>query len=70
LVQSAFRETIAGANEDTAQLVFPLWDPLLGRALTPSVQDLQAVILATRQLTMLAEQLKELAERLIEYEQG
>jgi len=66
LVQSAFREPIAGANEDTARLAFPLWDPALGRALTPSVQDLQNVVLGARQLTLLAEQLRELAERLIE----
>ena len=68
LVQSAFREPVAGANEDTARLVFPLWDPSLRRALTPSVQDLQQVVLATQQLTRLAEQLRELAEKLIERE--
>jgi len=61
LIQSAF-------NKDTSRLVFPLWDPTLGRALTPSVQDLQNVVLGARQLTKLAEQLRELAERLIEYE--
>ena len=70
LAQSAFRESIAGANEDTAHLVFPLWDPTVGRALTPSVQDLQNVVLGARQLTLLAEQLRQLAERLIEYERG
>lgn len=69
LVQSAFREPIAGANEDAARLVFPLWDPATSRALTPSVQDLQNVVLGARQLTPLAEQLRELAERLIEGKQ-
>ena len=67
LVQSAFREPIAGANEDTARLLFPLWDPTISRALTPSLQDLQNVALGARQLTMLAEQLRDLAERLIEH---
>ena len=67
VVQSAFRGPIAGANEDTARLVFPLWDPTIGRALAPSVQDLQNVVLGAQQLTSLAEQLKELAERLIDY---
>ncbi|HJP95202.1 MAG TPA: N,N-dimethylformamidase beta subunit family domain-containing protein [Pyrinomonadaceae bacterium] len=61
LVQSAF-------NKDTSRLVFPLWDPSIGRALTPSVQDLQDVVLGSQQLTRLAEQLKELAEKLIEYQ--
>ena len=61
LVQSAF-------NEDRSRLVFPLWDPLLDRPLTPSVQDLQTVVLGARQLPKLAEQLRELAEKLIEYE--
>ena len=70
LAQRPFREAIAGADEHTARLVFPLWDPLTGRALTPSVQDLQEVVLGTRQLAKLAEQLRELAERLIEYERG
>jgi len=68
LAQSAFRQPIAGANEDTARLVFPLWDPAISRALTPSVQDLQNVLLGAQQLTRLAEHLKELAERLVEYE--
>ena len=53
-------------NEDTSRLVFPLWDASLGRALTPSVQDLQYVVLGAQQLTRLAEQLRELAERLID----
>ena len=61
LVQSAFREP--------NRLVFPLWDPATERALTPSVPDLQNVILGARQLTLLAEQLRELAERLIAHEQ-
>src|SRR5262249_17782438 len=56
-------------NEDTSRLVFPLWDPSIHRALTPSVQDLQEVVLGAQQLTRLAEQLRELAERLIDYEQ-
>ena len=68
LVQSAFKESIAGANEDTARLVFPLWDPAIGRPLTPPVQDLENIVLGARQLTLVADQLKELAERLIEYE--
>lgn len=68
LVQTAFRDPVAGANEDTARLAFPLWDPTIGRALTPSVQDLQNVTLGARQLTLLANQLKELAEKLIDYE--
>jgi len=67
LVQSAFKEPIAGANEETARLLFPLWDPTISRALTPSLQDLQNVALGARQLTMLAEQLRELAEALIEH---
>jgi len=67
LVQSAFKEPIAGANEETARLLFPLWDPTISRALTPSLQDLQNVALGARQLTMLAEQLRDLAERLIEH---
>jgi hypothetical protein len=70
LAQRPFREAIAGADEHTARLVFPLWDSLTGRALTPSVQDLQEVVLGTRQLAKLAERLRELAERLIEYERG
>jgi hypothetical protein len=70
LAQRPFREAITGASEDTARLVFPLWDPRTGRALTPSVQDLQEVVLGTRQLTKLAEQLRELAERLMEHERG
>lgn len=70
LAQRPFREAIAGAHEDTAQLVFPLWDPFTNRALTPFVQDLEEVVLGTRQLVQLAEQLRELAERLIEYERG
>jgi hypothetical protein len=70
LAQSAFKETIAGATADTARLVFPLWDPSIGRALTPSVQDLQNVVLGATQLTRLAEQLRELAEKLVEYERG
>lgn len=70
LAQLAFRERIAGANEDTARLVFPLWNPVTNRALSPSVQDLQEVVLGARQLTRLAEQLRELAERLIEYERS
>jgi len=70
LAQSAFRDPIAGANEGTAQLVFPLWDPAISRALTPSVQDLQNVVLGARQLTLLAEQLRELAEKLMKDEQG
>lgn len=67
LAQSAFKETIAGASEDTARLVFPLWDPGTNRALTPSVQDLQEIILGTQQLMKLAEQLKELAEELLKH---
>lgn len=55
-------------TEDKSRLVFPLWNPSTGRALTPSVQDLQEVVLGARQLTKLAEQLKELAEKLIEYD--
>lgn len=70
LVQSAFRDPIAGANADTARLAFPLWDPAINRALTPSVHDLQNVVLGARQLTLLAEQLSELAERLMKDEQG
>jgi len=63
LIESAF-------NEDSSRLVFPLWDPSIGRALTPSVQDLENLVLGAQQLTRLAEQLRELAEKLIEYEQG
>jgi hypothetical protein len=48
--------------------VFPLWDPSIGRPLTPSVQNLHEVVLGARQLTKLAEQLRELAEKLIEYD--
>ena len=70
LAQRPFREAIAGADEYTARLVFPLWDSLTGRALIPSVQDLQEVVLGTQQLAKLAEQLRELAESLIEYERG
>jgi len=70
LAQTPFRERIAGANEDTAHLVFPLWDPVTNRALTPSVRDLKEVVLGARQLTRFAEQLRELAEKLIEYEPG
>jgi len=70
LAQTPFRERIAGANEDTAQLVFPLWNPVTNRALTPSVRDLKEVVLGARQLTRFAEQLRELAEKLIEYEPG
>ena len=36
------------------------------RALTPSVQDLQDVVLGSQQLTRLAEELKELAEKLLQ----
>jgi hypothetical protein len=57
-------------NEDTSRLVFPLWDSSIDRALTPSVQDLQEVVLGARQLTRLAEHLRELAEKLIEHEQS
>jgi hypothetical protein len=70
LAQRAFKEPIAGADEQTARLVFPLWDTSTSRALTPSVQDLQEVSLGARHLSKLAEQLRELSERLIEYEQG
>ena len=70
LVQSAFRDPIAGANEETARLMFPLWDPTLGRALTPSAQDLQNVVLGARQLTLLADQLKQLAEKLIDHKRS
>ena len=59
LVQSAFKE-------DRFRLVFPLWDPSTKRALTPSVQDLQDVVLGSQQLKKLSEQLRELAEKLIE----
>lgn len=70
LAQRAFKEPIAGADEQTARLVFPLWDASTSRALTPSVQDLQEVSLGARHLSKLAEQLRELAERLIEYERS
>jgi len=60
LAQTAFK------NNDKRSLVFPLWDASLGRALTPSVQDLQYVVLGAQQLTRLAEQLRELAEKLID----
>ena len=55
-------------TEDKSRLVFPLWDPSIGRPLTPSVQNLHEVVLGARQLTKLAEQLRELAEKLIEYD--
>ena len=70
LAQRAFKERIAGADEQTARLVFPLWDASTSRALTPSVQDLQEVSLGARHLSKLAEQLRELSERLMEYERG
>jgi hypothetical protein len=70
LAQRAFKGPIAGADEQTASLVFPLWDAMTNRALTPSVQDLQEVALGSRHLSKLAEQLRELAERLIEYERN
>ncbi|HEX3560514.1 MAG TPA: N,N-dimethylformamidase beta subunit family domain-containing protein [Pyrinomonadaceae bacterium] len=70
LAQRAFKEQVAEADEQTARLVFPLWDASTSRALTPSVQDLQEVSLGARHLSKLAEQLRELAERLIEYERG
>ena len=63
LIESAF-------NEDSSRLVFPLWDPSIGRALTPSVQDLENLVLGAQQLMTLADQLRDLAEKLIEYEQG
>jgi hypothetical protein len=63
LAQSAFND------KDRTRLVFPLWDPSIDRALIPSVQDLEQVVLGTQQLTLLAEQLRKLAERLIEHEQ-
>ena len=59
LTQTAFKK------DDKSSLVFPLWDASMGRALTPSVQDLQYVLLGSEQLTRLAEQLGELAKRLI-----
>jgi hypothetical protein len=62
LVQSAFREP--------THLTFPLWDPTTNRALTPSAQDLQNVALGAQQLTLLADQLKKLAERLINDREG
>jgi len=61
LAQTAFKQ------DDKSNLVFPLWDASLGRALTPSVQDLQYVVLGSKQLARLAEQLKELAEKVIEH---
>jgi N,N-dimethylformamidase beta subunit-like, C-terminal len=64
LAQTAFKEN------DKSSLVFPLWDASLGRALTPSVQDLRYVVLGAQQLTRLAEQLRELAERLIDGTKG
>ncbi len=64
LAQTAFQKN------DQSSLVFPLWDASLGRALTPSVQDLQYVVLGAQQLTRLAEQLRELAERLIDGAKG
>lgn len=70
LAQKAFKEAITGTDEQTAHLVFPLWDAMMDRALTPSVQDLQEVVLGARHLSKLAEQLLELAESLIEYERG
>lgn len=70
LAQRAFKEQVAGADEKTARLVFPLWDASTSRALTPSAQDLQEVALGARHLSKLAEQLRELAERLIEYERS
>ena len=63
LVQSAF-------TEDKSRLVFPLWDPSLGRPLVPSMQDLHEVAVGARQLTRLSEQLRELAEKLIQHQQG
>jgi hypothetical protein len=60
LAQTAFKK------DNKNSLVFPLWDASLGRALTPSLQDLQYVVLGAQQLTRLAEQLRELAERLID----
>jgi hypothetical protein len=68
LAQRAFRESIAGATEETS-LVFPLWDPLTNRGLTPFTHDLQEIVLGAQQLTKLAEQLRGLAEKLIEYKQ-
>lgn len=70
LAQRAFAGPIAGGDEQSARLVFPLWDASTNHALTPSVQDLQEVVLGAQLLSKLAEQLRELAERLIEYEQG
>ena len=64
LAQTAFKQ------DDKSNLVFPLWDASLGRALTPSVQDLQYVVLGAQQLTRLTEQLRELAERLIDGTKG
>lgn len=64
LAQTAFKKN------DKSSLVFPLWDASLGRALTPSVQDLQYVVLGSQQLTRLAEQLRELAEKLIDGAKG
>jgi len=61
--------TLAQRAFQDSRLVFPLWDPSIGRALTTSVQDLQDVVLGAQQLTRLAERLRELAEKLIEYEQ-
>jgi hypothetical protein len=67
LAQRAFRESIVGASEE-ASLVFPLWDPLMGRGLTPFIHDLQEIVLGAQRLTELAEQLRDLAESLIVYE--
>lgn len=68
LAQRAFKESIAGATEETS-LVFPLWDPLTNRGLTPFTHDLQEIVLGAQQLTKLAEQLRKLSERLIEYKE-
>jgi hypothetical protein len=70
LARRAFREANRADDEEAGRLAFPLWDSLTNRALTPRVQDLQEVAAGARQLKGLAEQLRELAERLIEYERG
>jgi hypothetical protein len=70
LAQLPFGEANAGVGEESSRLVFPLWDPLINRGQVPLVGDLEEIALGAQQLIRLAEQLSELAEKLIEYERG
>jgi hypothetical protein len=70
LAQLPFGEPVAGVGEEPSRLVFPLWDPLINRGQTPLVDDLEEIVLGAQRLTRLAEQLRDIAERLIGYAGG